>query len=158
MVKLFVLTFPSGEKLLPDYFLEESEEFQQEWLETSKQAFQPQTQGSGDTPASVFTNVQTLLNEDLVKEVGATFVFVLEGKDTGNWILDLKNGPGSIGSCNPDAEGDVVFKMDSDDLVAMFKGQISATSAFMGGKLKISGNLGKAMALDKIMGKMRSKL
>ena len=30
--------------------------------------------------------------------------------------------------------------------------------AFMGGKLKISGNMGAAMKLEKLMGKVKSKL
>ncbi len=148
-----VHVYSPGEKLLPDYFLDEYQEFQGEWLDSSKQNFQ--AQGSTDTPQGVFTKVQTLLNEDLVKDVGATFVFVVDGKDPGNWILDLKNNSGSVASCGPDTEGDVVFKMNSENLVAMFKGKLGATSAFMSGKLKISGNLGKAMALEKLMGQMK---
>ena len=78
----------------------------------------------------------------------------------GNWFLDLKNGEGSVAEVeSSNVEADTVMKSSSHDLVAMFTGKLSPTMAFMGGKLKISGNMGAAMKLEKIMGKMpKSKL
>ena len=38
-----------------------------------------------------------------------------------------------------------------------FTGKLNPTSAFMTGKLKMEGNLGKAMALEKVMKKMNSR-
>jgi len=37
-------------------------------------------------------------------------------------------------------------------------GKLKATAAFMTGKLKIKGDMGKAMKLEKLMGAMQSKL
>lgn len=37
-------------------------------------------------------------------------------------------------------------------------GKLKATAAFMTGKLKIKGDMGKAMKLEKLMGKTQSKL
>ena len=39
----------------------------------------------------------------------------------------------------------------------MFAGKLKPTTAFMTGKLKIEGNMGKAMALEKLMGKMQKR-
>jgi hypothetical protein len=39
----------------------------------------------------------------------------------------------------------------------VLSGKLSPTAAFMSGKLKLEGDLGKAMALDKLMGKIHSK-
>jgi len=39
----------------------------------------------------------------------------------------------------------------------MFSGQLKPTTAFMTGKLKIEGNMGKAMSLEKLMGKMQKR-
>ena len=111
-----------------------------------------------DTPEGIFAKVQMLLNADVVKQVGATFLFVLDGRNSGNWFLDLKNDSGSVHSGDVDVKPDVTFKMDSDNLVAMFKGKLSATTAFMSGSLKISGNMAQAMSLDKLMGQIKSKL
>lgn len=40
----------------------------------------------------------------------------------------------------------------------LLQGKLKPTAAFMGGKLKIDGNLGKAMKLEKLMGQMKGKL
>ncbi len=76
----------------------------------------------------------------------------------GYWFLDLKNGAGSVSSCDPEKEADVVMKSTSEDLVSMFTGDLSPTMAFMGGKLKIKGNMGAAMQLEKLIGQVKSKL
>jgi putative sterol carrier protein len=39
----------------------------------------------------------------------------------------------------------------------MFSGKLKPTTAFMTGKLKIEGNMGKAMSLEKLMGKMQKR-
>jgi len=150
----------SGAKLLPDYFLDEADDFQAEWLQAKDQEG-PSTQATAapdSTPDGVFGKVKHLLSEEIVNQTQATFLFIADGKDSGAWLLDLKNGAGSVGPCASDAKADVTFKMDSHNLVAMFSGQLNPTTAFMSGKLKISGNMAKAMSLEKLMGKMRSKL
>lgn len=83
-----------------------------------------------------------------------------QSPNPGNWFLDLKNGEGSVGAAeSSEVEADTVMKSSSSDLVAMFTGKLSPTMAFMGGKLKISGDMGAAMKLEKIMKKMpKSKL
>ncbi len=112
-----------------------------------------------ESPAAVFRNIKPLINSDIVKSVGASYLFVLSGEGQGNWILDLKNGEGSVGVASDDTEADVTFKMDSEHMVQMFQGQLNPTTAFMTGKMKISGDFGKATKLEKLMGQVKkSKL
>merc|ERR1719384_991245 len=47
--------------------------------------------------------------------------------------------------------------MQDSDFHKLFEGKLNPTSAFMSGKLKMEGNLGKAMALEKVMKKMNSR-
>ena len=47
--------------------------------------------------------------------------------------------------------------MSTTDFGKMFSGQLKPTTAFMTGKLKIEGNMGKAMSLEKPMGKMQKR-
>lgn len=79
---------------------------------------------------------------------------------TGQYYLDLKNGSGSAGAgAPPNGKSDVSFSMDSDDFVKMFNGELKATAAFMSGKLKIKGDMGKAMKLEGLMKQLKkSKL
>ena len=66
---------------------------------------------------------------------------------------------GSAGSGSfPGGDPGCTMTLDSDDFVKIFKGELNPTQAFMGGKLKIKGDMMVAMKLEKLMGKMRSKL
>ena len=40
----------------------------------------------------------------------------------------------------------------------MFQGNLKPTAAFMSGKMKMKGDISKAMKLESLMGKMLSKL
>ena len=71
--------------------------------------------------------------------------------------MDLKNLPGNVGQGAP-SSADVTMIMDSEDFVKMFQGSLKPTAAFMSGKLKIKGDMGKAMKLEKLMGAVKSKL
>lgn len=82
----------------------------------------------------------------------------MTGDDEANWFLNLKNDGGSCGKGEPPSPADVTFKMNAATMVKMFKGSIKPTTAFMTGKLKISGDMGKAMKLEKLMAKLQSKL
>lgn len=113
---------------------------------------------SSNSPEGVFAGVKILLNEGFVKQIGGIYLFVLSGDHSGCWLLDLKNGAGLVAKCSEDTAADVTFKMDSGNMVSMFSGKLSPTSAFMTGKLKITGNMALAMKLETLMGQMRSKL
>lgn len=107
--------------------------------------------------AGVFTKIETLLSEDLVKKVNAVYQFDVTGDEKGIWFLDLKNGCGKLGQ-GPASSPDCTLKMDSNNFFAMFSGKLKATSAFMSGKLKITGDMGKAMKLENLMVSLKSKL
>ncbi len=76
------------------------------------------------------------------------------------WHLDVKNAPGAAGHGAPPAgEAEVTMTMSTEDFLSMFAGKLNSTSAFMGGKLKIKGNMMLAMKLEKLMKTMhKSKL
>ena len=73
--------------------------------------------------------------------------------------IDLK-GDGFIhiaGSTvtNDNAPADCTVTVSKDDLVAMTKGELDPTSAFMTGRLKIAGDMSAAMALQPILAKAK---
>jgi hypothetical protein len=70
----------------------------------------------------------------------------------------LKNGSGSVGSGDPTTgAADVTFTLKDGDFINMFAGKLKPTNAFMTGKLKLAGDMGKAMALEKMMKKMNTR-
>jgi putative sterol carrier protein len=50
-----------------------------------------------------------------------------------------------------DAPADCTIKLSLEDLEAMLSGELSATSAFMQGKLKVEGDMSIAMALSQVI-------
>merc|ERR1712038_1327639 len=97
-----------------------------------------------------------LISEDLVKKTNAVFSFSLSDQKT-TWFLDLKNGAGSCGKGSAASDVDATLTMTSANFQKMFSGQLKPTTAFMSGRLKISGNMGKAMKLEKLMGQMQTR-
>ena len=147
--------------LMPDFFLDEFLEVQggAERSEkivdmANKPAAAPKP--SGDPIDAVFAQIGGLLNEDLVKKTNAVFSFSLSDKNT-QYFLDMKNSPGSCGQGKPAGDADATLTMTSNNFQKMFSGQLKPTTAFMSGRLKISGNMGKAMKLEKLMGQMKSR-
>merc|ERR1712128_43670 len=100
--------------------------------------------------------IASVLNEDLVKKTNAVFSFTLSDQKT-DWFLDMKNRAGSCGKGKPPVESDATLTMTSANFNKMFAGKLKPTAAFMSGRLKISGNMGKAMKLEKLMGKMQTR-
>lgn len=106
----------------------------------------------------IFIAINANLSNELVSKTGAIYQFNVKGKEAGVWFLDLKNGKGAIGKGEPSQPADATLTMDSENFFAMFSGKLKPTAAFMTGKLNISGNLQKAMKLEKLMGSLKAKL
>ena len=65
---------------------------------------------------------------------------------------------GSVGQGQAPNGANVTMEQNTEDFVKMFKGELNPTQAFMGGKLKIKGDMMMAMKLEKLMKQMKSKL
>merc|ERR1719262_1257849 len=88
---------------------------------------------------------------EMVKMGGAVFQLVVsDGGDGGKLVLDLKNGSGSA-KVGEDGKADVTITMADADMVAMAEGKLDGMQAFMGGKLKIKGNMMLAQRLGGIL-------
>uniref|UniRef100_V9KAN4 Sterol carrier protein 2 n=1 Tax=Callorhinchus milii TaxID=7868 RepID=V9KAN4_CALMI len=113
---------------------------------------------------SVFREIEKKLQqegESLVSKIGGVFAFkVKEGPDgkEGLWVVDVKNGSGSV-DFNCEKKADCTITMSDTDLLALMTGKINPQTAFFQGKLKIAGNMGLAMKLQKLqLEPPRSKL
>ncbi|XP_074610824.1 hydroxysteroid dehydrogenase-like protein 2 [Acropora palmata] len=150
-----------GSKLLLDFFLDDDGFDLHAMYDSQKketQASSPETPSEGDV-AKTFEVLAGTCSKELVDSVKGVFEFHLEGKEPGVWYLDLKNDSGSAGSGSfPGGDAGCTMIMDSGDFVKMFKGELNPTQAFMGGRLKMKGDMMIAMKLEKLMKTMKSKL
>lgn len=142
----------NSEKLMPDFFLDDViPEAASDNTATSKDV------ESGDIP-NLFNKIQTLISSEIVGKVQAVYEFNITGDEKSTWFLDLKNGSGSCGRGSAPVQPDAVLTMKSKNFTDMFEGRLKAAPAFMSGKLKISGDLQKAMKLEKLMKSLKSRL
>lgn len=151
--------------LMPDFFLDEFDKYVEnakEFGATSKflgSKLQEEDSPKTDSQVEkVFTKIEAFLSSELVDKTKAVYSFTLTGNDTGKWYLDLKNGSGACGRGDPPSTADATFAMSSENFFKMFTGSLKPTTAFMSGKIKISGDMSKAMKLETLMGKLKSKL
>jgi NAD(P)-dependent dehydrogenase (short-subunit alcohol dehydrogenase family)/putative sterol carrier protein len=156
------------DSLMPDFFLdefllaqggeEEAEDIVARVVENPaiKKAADPAAAPAGGQIEAVFAQITSALSEDLVKKTNAVYAFTVTDQGT-DWFLDLKNGAGSCGPGPSPTTVDASFKMSSANFGKMFAGKLKPTAAFMTGRLKIEGNMGKAMKLEKLMGAMQKR-
>ena len=86
-------------------------------------------------------------NPDQAKQIGATYKFVLDGDGGGTWVMNLKDSPGVT---EGDGEAQCTIKMAAQDYVDMLEGKANGQQLFFAGKLKIEGDMGLAMKLQKL--------
>jgi len=160
------------DSLMPDFFLDEylehlgvgaEEEVDQviksmvkPKAETPAAPITAETSAASDPISAVFSKITEVLNEDLVKKTNAVYTFKVTDQKT-EWYLDLKNGSGACGQGASPVTGDAHFAMSSANFQKMFSGKLKPTAAFMSGRLKITGNMGKAMKLEKLMGQLQKR-
>lgn len=144
----------NADKLVPDAFLDVSSSGAFAALGSKK----PAEAGDGGQIVVLFQKIEKLLCEPLVEKVQAVYHFNVKGDEAGIWYLDLKNGAGRCGKGDGGLQPDATLTMEAKNFFDMFAGKLKPASAFMTGKLKISGDLQKAMKLEKLMAGLKSKL
>ncbi|XP_052740274.1 hydroxysteroid dehydrogenase-like protein 2 isoform X2 [Bicyclus anynana] len=137
----------NANNLLIDFFLEVPDEFKEPEKKAASEGQIPQ----------LFALITKTITPELVKKTQAVFQFNVKGKEEGVWHLDLKNGDGVCGQGEPKNPADAVLTMDSQNFADMFAGKLKPATAFMMGKLKIKGDMQKAMKLEKMMKSLKAK-
>jgi len=108
--------------------------------------------GGGFRAAAVFDELSKRISTDpsLVQSVGAIYQFdISKGGQSQSWNVDLKNGKGSV-SQGKNEKADCTLTVGDDEFVGMMTGKMNSQQLFMQGKLKIKGNMGLAMKLNKL--------
>ncbi|KAF2368738.1 SCP2 sterol-binding domain [Trinorchestia longiramus] len=153
------------EELMPDFFLDAFDEaVAQSVLEKkNKPAAVKAEEAAGAEAqeiAKIFGNLQSVITPEVVEKTKAIYAFhvTVPGGEASRWWINLKEGSGGVGEGSPSSPADVTFTLNADIFGKLFSGNLKPTAAVMSGKMKLKGDIGKAMKLEGLMGKLKSKL
>jgi len=106
-----------------------------------------------DTPKAIFDAMKTNFEADPSKAEGvkAVFQFKVTGDNGGNWYADTTGDVPDISEGEHD-NPNVTITVADQDFVDIKSGKLNGQMAFMTGKLKIAGDMGLAMKLQKLLG------
>jgi putative sterol carrier protein len=85
---------------------------------------------------------------DPAKTAGMTNSYVFDVEGAGEWTVRVTDGAVSVAEGAEDA--DATISADADTLARIAAGEQNATTAYMTGKLKVKGDMGAAMKLQKL--------
>ncbi|MCX7689191.1 SCP2 sterol-binding domain-containing protein [Thermoflexus sp.] len=92
------------------------------------------------TARDVIMRMPEAFQPDKAQGVNATIQYSLTGEGGGDWYIVIAEGACSVHEGKAE-KADVTLTMDAQDFVDIATGKLDAMKAFMGGKLKVSGNM-----------------
>jgi putative sterol carrier protein len=93
-----------------------------------------------------FEGLPGRVNPERVAGMNNTYVFEIEG--AGTWTVAIADGAITVTEGASDA--DVTFSASEESFEKIVAGEQNPTTAYMTGKLKIKGDMGAAMKLQKL--------
>ena len=98
------------------------------------------------TAQEFFDALPSRVTPDRIEGMNNTYVFDIEG--AGVWSVAVADGAVTVSEGASDA--DCTFSASEETFAKITSGEQNATTAYMTGKLKIKGDMGAAMKLQKI--------
>ena len=98
------------------------------------------------TAQEFFEALPSRVTPDRIEGMNNTYVFDIEG--AGVWTVAVADGAVTVSEGASDA--DCTFSASEETFEKIASGEQNATTAYMTGKLKIKGDMGAAMKLQKI--------
>jgi putative sterol carrier protein len=98
------------------------------------------------TAQEFFEALPSRVTPDRIEGMDNTYVFDIEG--AGVWTVAVADGAVTVTEGASDA--DCTFSASEETFEKIASGEQNATTAYMTGKLKIKGDMGAAMKLQKI--------
>jgi putative sterol carrier protein len=93
-----------------------------------------------------FEGLPERVSADRIAGMNNTYVFEIEG--AGAWTVTIADGALTV--AEEAGEGDVTISASEESFEKIVAGEQNATTAYMTGKLKIKGDMGAAMKLQKL--------
>jgi len=100
---------------------------------------------------AVFAMMADKISPEIISRVKGVFKFEIksDGKVVKTWIVDLKNGAGSVSE--GDSKADTTISVSDSDFADMAAGKLDSQKAFFAGKLKVKGNIMLTQKLGEIL-------
>ena len=98
------------------------------------------------TAQEFFDALPSRVSPDRIEGMSNTYVFDIEG--AGTWTVKVADGAVTV--TDGAEEADCTFSATEETFEKIASGEQNATTAYMTGKLKIKGDMGAAMKLQKI--------
>jgi putative sterol carrier protein len=93
-----------------------------------------------------FEGLESRVDPSKIAGMSNSYVFEIEG--AGTWRVDVKDGHVSVSEGGGDADATISASEETFEKIA--SRDMNATTAYMTGKLKIKGDMGAAMKLQKL--------
>jgi putative sterol carrier protein len=93
-----------------------------------------------------FDSLPARADADKLAGVSNSYLFDIDGE--GQWLVHVRDGGLTVTEGTGDA--DVTITTSSDTFAEIVAGQQNPTTAYMTGKLKIKGDMGAALKLQKL--------
>ena len=87
-------------------------------------------------------------NVDEAKTAGMNNSYLFDIEGAGQWVVAVEDG--KVNVAEGSGEADATIATSEESFLAMTRGELNPTSAYMTGKLKIKGDMGAAMKLQKL--------
>jgi putative sterol carrier protein len=85
---------------------------------------------------------------DRTKTAGMNNSYVFDVEGAGTWKVDVRNGDVSVTEGSGDA--DATISASEENMLRIARRELNPTTAYMTGKLKIKGDMGAALKLQKL--------
>jgi putative sterol carrier protein len=95
-----------------------------------------------------FAGLESRVDESKLAGMNNSYLFDIEGE--GQWFVDVKDSKLTVTEGGGDGNPDVTLTTSSDTFEKIASGDQNPTTAYMTGKLKIKGDMGAAMKLQKL--------
>jgi putative sterol carrier protein len=99
------------------------------------------------TAQEFFDTLPSRVSPERVEGMNNTYVFDIEG--AGTWTVAIADGAVTV-TDGASGDADCTFSATEETFAKITSGEQNATSAYMTGKLKIKGDMGAAMKLQKL--------
>jgi putative sterol carrier protein len=98
------------------------------------------------SPREFFESLESRVDSTKAAGLTASYLFEIDG--AGTWLVDVDDGKVSVSENGGDAE--TTISTSADTFMKIANGEQNPTSAYMSGKLKVKGDMGQAMKLQKL--------